>query len=106
MTLACVLGCLRVWQGRGCVLGLLFVLLALVPLSTASPPDPLWIGGCYDAADFDDVILATTSLESRVEKRTDVVYRIEPAVDLAVGRYSGVPFLALREIQARSPPQH
>jgi len=44
-------------------LGLLVVLVALVPLAGASPPDPLWIGGIYGAADSDDVVLAVTSLE-------------------------------------------
>ena len=29
----------------------LFVALALVPLAYASPPDPTWIPGVYDAAD-------------------------------------------------------
>ena len=31
-------------------------LVALVPLANASPPDPTWIPGIYDDADFDDVI--------------------------------------------------
>ena len=37
-----------------------FVLLALVPLAHASPPDPLWLAGIYDAADADDAIQAVT----------------------------------------------
>jgi hypothetical protein len=106
VTLACVLGGVRVRQGRWCILGLLFFLLALVPLANPSSPDPLWIGGCYDAADFDDVILATTSLESRVEKRIDVGYRVEAAVDVVVARVQRYPSPRSQEIQARSPPQY
>lgn len=37
-------------------------LVALVPLAHASPPDPIWIAGLYDAADYDDVVLAVISL--------------------------------------------
>ena len=36
-------------------------LVALVPLANASPPDPTWIPGIYDDADFDDVILIIVS---------------------------------------------
>src|SRR5690348_14791046 len=32
------------------------VLLVLVPLAYASPPDPTWIPGLYDDADYDDVV--------------------------------------------------
>jgi hypothetical protein len=32
-------------------------LCALTPLCHASPPDPTWIGGLYDGADYDDVVL-------------------------------------------------
>jgi hypothetical protein len=35
--------------------------LALTPLAQASPPDSTWIGGFYDNADYDDVIIALTS---------------------------------------------
>jgi len=42
------------------VLAGVLVLLALVPLAQASPPDPLWLSGVYDAADADDAIQAVT----------------------------------------------
>jgi len=42
------------------VLAGVFVMLALVPLAHASPPDPLWLAGVYDAADADDAIQAVT----------------------------------------------
>lgn|SRR5262245_44602438 len=40
---------------------LVVVLGALPPLAHASVPDPTWIAGIYDAADFDDVIVLITS---------------------------------------------
>jgi len=45
-------------------LGLLVLvpLVWLTPLAYASPPDQTWIGGFYDDADFDDVVLLATSL--------------------------------------------
>jgi len=42
---------------------LLLVLSALGPLASASPPDPWWISGFYDAADYDDVVLAVTGMD-------------------------------------------
>jgi len=42
---------------------LMIVLSTLGALAYASPPDPGWIGGFYDAADGDDVVLAVTGLD-------------------------------------------
>jgi hypothetical protein len=36
---------------------LLLSIVALTPLCHASPPDPTWIAGLYDDADYDDVVL-------------------------------------------------
>ena len=49
---------------RGGFLALLVLvpLVWLTPLAYASPPDQTWIGGFYDDADFDDVVLLATSL--------------------------------------------
>ena len=41
---------------------LLVPLFSLTPLAYASPPDQTWIGGFYDDADYDDVILLALSL--------------------------------------------
>jgi len=32
------------------------ILTALVPLAYGSPPDPTWVSGVYDNADYDDVV--------------------------------------------------
>jgi len=47
----------RLWVA----LGLLLVLVALVPLAHASPPDPMWIGGIYDGEDLDEAVVAVVS---------------------------------------------
>src|SRR5258705_1675495 len=43
------------------VLLLLACHIALTPLAHASPPDPTWISGIYDDADYDDVVCLVTS---------------------------------------------
>jgi len=43
---------------------LVLVLSTLGPLASASPPDPGWIGGFYDGADGDDIVLAVTGMDS------------------------------------------
>jgi len=46
---------------RRCTLPLLFVLIVIVPLADASPPDPLWLAGIYDGADSDEAVVAVVS---------------------------------------------
>jgi len=44
---------------------LVFLLITPVTLAHASPPDPTWLAGVYDQADFDDVVgLLTSALEA------------------------------------------
>ena len=47
---------------RFATLLLLVPLVWLTPLAHASPPDQTWIGGFYDDADYDDVVLLALSL--------------------------------------------
>jgi len=35
--------------------------IALAPMAWASPPDPTWVTGLYDNADFDEVVTYLTS---------------------------------------------
>ena len=64
MFLGRVLARVRSGQGRAYVLGVLFTLLTLVPLAHASPPDPMWIEGIYDAGDFDEVVWTLTGADT------------------------------------------
>jgi len=52
---------------RDSLSAMLLVLLMIAPvtLAHASPPDPTWVAGVYDQADFDDVVcLLTSALEA------------------------------------------
>lgn len=60
---------------------LLFPLILLAPLALASPPDPIWIQGVFDAGDSDDAILAATGTEGA----TDGALLPEVAVLVVVG---------------------
>jgi len=104
MSLACVLARVRRRWRRVCVLGTLCAMLALVPLAHASPPDPVWLAGIYDAGDSDDVILAATSLESRSAERFDVFRQISLVVRVVLSAISRLPDVSLRSPQARAPP--
>lgn len=93
-------------RGRPLVLIVLAALVALPPLAFSSPPDPIWIGGVYDAADYDDAVLAVTSTASVVEDSP--LMAIEPfSLMLAVVLLSDatVPSLAFfPAFQVRAPP--
>jgi hypothetical protein len=50
--------------GRVALLLAIALSILLNPLAAASPPDPTWIPGLYDAADFDDVVIQIGLLAS------------------------------------------
>ena len=64
-----------------CARGLLVLLLAIVPLAEASPPDPLWVGGMYDGADFDEVAAAVIAATAVVVRA--LLLLINPALIVA-----------------------
>jgi hypothetical protein len=53
----------RVWA----LMLLVGLIVTLTPLAYAIPPDPSWIRGLYDGADFDDVAVLLTSGMGAVE---------------------------------------
>ena len=75
-------------------------------LAYASPPDPSWVRGVYDDADFDDVvclILANTGLvddHASVEGRPDLVLI---GAEISPDNLSVVPF-SLGSSPPRAPP--
>jgi len=85
---------------------LLVGLIGLPALAQASPPDPTWIGGLFDAADFDDVVLAATSGDGAadgasagtVETPTPSLRAMPPAGPTGLAR------VALRASRGRAPP--
>jgi hypothetical protein len=66
MSLTRALARVRRRHGRVWTVGLVLVVVCLVPLADATPPDPLWIAGIYDGADFDDVVVAVISASGLV----------------------------------------
>ena len=75
-------------------------------LAYADPPDPTWIGGFWDDADYDDVIARITSTSSAAEMHPPCV--LEPhwvpiwAVPLTDDRLTPSPAPASH--QPRAPP--
>ena len=43
------------------VLLIVLAVASLAALGHASPPDPTWLGGVWDGADYDDVVIIATS---------------------------------------------
>jgi hypothetical protein len=84
---------------------LLAPLVWLTPLAYASPPDQTWIGGFYDDADYDDVVLLAMSLALALGD-------LAPALDarpivvatLLLLDVEAAPFVARPGAPSRAPP--
>ncbi len=89
------------------ILILLGPLIGLVPLAYASPPDPVWISGLYDDADYDDVVeMVATSIKAP-EGATPLPVIALVTIVLAVLCLTEAPAAlspALRACQTRAPP--
>ena len=88
-------------------LGLLLMGAATLPgLAYASPPDPLWIPGIYDDADYDDVVWLATSAAG------DIAPALPADVQASPPLVGCVPRLAQTEphgpapsaVRSRAPP--
>jgi hypothetical protein len=80
------------------------LVVSVVCLAHASPPDPTWIPGIYDAGDFDDAILALLSIDGAMittplAQRPMGTWRVlpSPIVSLDPSSSLGLP-------PSRSPP--
>jgi hypothetical protein len=98
-------------QGRSILSQLLLTLLVLVlatlaPLAHASSPDPSWISGIYDGADYDDIFVLVTFATGAVsplraadlEPMLQVIGRLAQPPERATVSLSGAAFLP------RGPP--
>ena len=83
---------------------LLVALLAVVPLAHASPPDPLWIPGIYDAADLDHAVVVVTSLENQLHEGPSVVPPGSPVARVLLVERPVVRAVIPRTTPARAPP--
>ena len=80
---------------------------AVTPLAYASPPDPSWVKGIYDDADFDDVVgLITTSGAGVVEPFLQADLRPVPPLvgDAPQPEPEAVCSLLGSSLQPRAPP--
>ena len=85
---------------------LLLPLLGLTPLAYASPPDQTWIGGFYDDADYDDVVLLAMSLAVALADLAPAL-AVQPCVVdvLLLLDVEAAPFLARLGAPSRAPPR-
>src|SRR5262245_55765837 len=95
-------GVLGRW-GQARILGAVFVLLALVPLAHASPPDPVWLAGIYDAGDSDDVIFAAVSLVGWVIESVGVYSDVSLHAQVVLPTDSRLPEASPRSPKPRAP---
>jgi hypothetical protein len=90
---------------QGVALALLGMLVLLGTLAHASPPDPTWIGGLWDDADFDDVVNRVTSGLSTVESLSSTEARPSwLCVSPAVADTEALCSIRLRSPDSRAPP--
>jgi len=75
-------------------------LVALLPLAYASPPDPSWVAGFWDDADYDDVVILATSSCSIADAHPPTELAFVPVV------LTGVTNAADRLISAPPLPSH
>jgi hypothetical protein len=85
---------------------LLVVLGALTPLAYATPPDPSWVRGLWDGADFDDIVLLITSGVGVVE--ADPLVALSPVLACAASLVDSVRTVvlaaAVSSSESRAPP--
>ena len=84
---------------------LLVPLVWLTPLAYASPPDQTWIGGFYDDADYDDVVLLALSLALVLgDMAPALAARPIVVAILSLLDVEAAPFLTRLDTPSRAPP--
>ena len=82
-------------------------LAAVVPMAHASPPDPTWIAGIWDAADYGEAILSLTSGDALPAMSVPVLLGLS-LVLLGPALFPASAFAVLRPRRAaanRAPPR-
>ena len=88
------------------IVSLVTILAAFLPLASSSPPDPTWVEGVWDNADYDDIVILAMSLSSTSDANIPYERALLPWVFALVspedeGR---PPAVALSSCRARAPP--
>jgi hypothetical protein len=92
---------------RAVLIALIVGLLGtLGSLAYASPPDPWWVPGFYDDADFDDVVALVTSATAIAGPAAPGVPRLVPPVVMPRSPRDDarLPCFATATLHARAPP--
>src|SRR2546430_10438418 len=61
------------WRRRSLATLLFAGVVVLPPLAHASPPDPSWVAGFWDDADYDDIVLAVAGMTAVPHYTADIV---------------------------------
>lgn len=80
------------------------MLAALVSLAYASPPDPTWIAGIYDSADYDDVVALLTDGTGAGSGQESARVELSPVAYLRLWERNRVPNATPRAEKNRGPP--
>jgi hypothetical protein len=90
----------------GLILLILAALATTSSLAYASPPDPSWISGIYDDADFDDVVGLATSGTSLVGPEGAIALRLvrAPTSPEAPRLESAIICFPTAALHVRAPP--
>lgn len=84
---------------------LLLPIAGLTSLAYASPPDPSWIRGIYDDADYDDVVLLITSATGTAAPSARAGFGRTPlVVSVPLRAQSHVLARTVSPLQSRAPP--
>ena len=87
-------------------LALLLAVVLLTPLAYASPPDPVWVSGYFDDADYDDVVVLVTSSGAAVDPFPLIHESVIPTIADAAAPDEPqlIPGTVLSSSTPRSPP--
>ena len=96
---------MRHWQAS-IALVVILALGALAPLAYISPPDPSWLQGLWDDADYDDVVILAASASGIVSDQTldELPFRSRVLAEVFMAEDRLHPAPAPYSHQPRSPP--
>jgi hypothetical protein len=81
------------------------VLGMLVALAYATPPDPTYLGGFWDNADYDDVVILVTSAIGSTDTHTDSdLTRLLVVAPVLPGEEERLPAALRSPHSPRAPP--
>ena len=91
-------------RGKLAVVVLLVAVVALPVLAHASAPDPSWIAGFWDNADYDDVVLTVSGMTAISHHTLDVPKPRLGVVSVSAPTVVTARSAPYRPLLARSPP--